>query len=167
MFGNLAGLLAARPNGGLLCLFGDHVPSMPAVYEALGFADPRTDYLIWPDLGRPRGQVDLEAHQLPEVLLGALAGGAALASRPEPDPGPRSILGAQAAAFDQAVVPALGVFPAQPGAALADPLAAGSFTYSYDALGRLTQANLAGRADIAYRYDPAGNRSSGLEALTA
>ena len=33
MFGDLAELLAARPRGGVLCLFGDHVPSMPRVTQ--------------------------------------------------------------------------------------------------------------------------------------
>jgi hypothetical protein len=74
MFGDLADLLAARPRGGLLCLFGDHVPSMPRVYEDCGFCDPRTDYLIWPARAAPRGRVDLAAQRLPEVLLAALEG---------------------------------------------------------------------------------------------
>jgi hypothetical protein len=72
MFGDLAECLAARPLGGLLCLFGDHVPSMPRVYADSGFSDPRTDYLIWPALAEPRGRIDLDAHELPEILLSAL-----------------------------------------------------------------------------------------------
>jgi hypothetical protein len=46
MLGELAALLCARDREGVLCWFGDHVPSMPDVYDALGFADGRTDYLI-------------------------------------------------------------------------------------------------------------------------
>jgi YD repeat-containing protein len=45
-------------------------------------------------------------------------------------------------------------------AVLVEPASAGSFAYTYDALGRLTQASLAGDAAIAYRYDPAGNRNA-------
>lgn len=73
MFGDLAELLDGRPSGGLLCLFGDHVPSLPRVYEDLGFSDPRTDYLVWPAVAPPQGRVDLDAHRLPEVLLAVLA----------------------------------------------------------------------------------------------
>ncbi len=74
MFGDLADLLSARPRGGLLCVYGDHVPSMPHVYEDLSFSDPRTDYLIWSTASSGLGQqCDLAAHQLPETLLAALA----------------------------------------------------------------------------------------------
>jgi phosphoglycerol transferase MdoB-like AlkP superfamily enzyme len=72
MFGDLADLLAARPQGGVLCLFGDHVPSMPRVYEDRGYGDARTDYLVWPAVSVPLGRVDLSAHQLPEILLAGL-----------------------------------------------------------------------------------------------
>ena len=85
MFGDLAELLAARPRGGVLCLFGDHVPSMPRVYADQGFCDSRTDYLIWPAVSAPRGRVDLDAHQLPELVLAALAA----ARPPAPDPDQR------------------------------------------------------------------------------
>jgi hypothetical protein len=74
MFGDLAELVAERPRGGVLCLYGDHVPSMPRVYEDRGYCDPRTDYVVWPAVSAPRGRVDLDAYQLPEVLLAALAG---------------------------------------------------------------------------------------------
>lgn len=46
MFGALADEM--RKNGdGVLCVYGDHVPGLPAVYAARGFDDPRTDYLLW------------------------------------------------------------------------------------------------------------------------
>lgn len=85
MFGDLAEMLDERPRGGVLCLFGDHVPSMPRVYEDRGYRDPRTDYVVWPAVSAPRGRVDLDAHQLPAVLLAALA----VAGQPPPDPGRR------------------------------------------------------------------------------
>lgn len=54
MIGALAGELG-RKGDGVLCVYGDHVPGMPAVYAARGFADPRTDYLLW-RAGAPRGR---------------------------------------------------------------------------------------------------------------
>ena len=72
MLGDLAGLLRAHPRPGLLCWFGDHVPSLPKVYEDLAFTDARTDYLIWSAAGDRLPGVDIDAHQLPEVLLATL-----------------------------------------------------------------------------------------------
>jgi hypothetical protein len=73
MFLELAAVLAARPRGGLLCLYGDHVPSMPQVYADLGYRDSHTDYLIWSssDGGAGRGR-DCTAHELPETLFALL-----------------------------------------------------------------------------------------------
>jgi YD repeat-containing protein len=45
-------------------------------------------------------------------------------------------------------------------AALSDVAWAGSVTYSYDTLGRITQAAYSTGVVIAYVYDAAGNRSS-------
>lgn len=47
MLDTLRQQLTARPNGGLLCWYGDHVPIMPATYARLGEPDGTTDYLIW------------------------------------------------------------------------------------------------------------------------
>lgn len=47
MLGTLRQQLNARPNGGLLCWYGDHVPIMPTTYARLGEPDGTTDYLIW------------------------------------------------------------------------------------------------------------------------
>ncbi len=75
MFLDLAAVLAARPRGGLLCLYGDHVPSMPQVYADLGYRDSRTDYLIWStDGGSGRGR-DCAAHELPQTLSALLRNG--------------------------------------------------------------------------------------------
>jgi phosphoglycerol transferase MdoB-like AlkP superfamily enzyme len=46
MLQRLAQGLRARGEG-TLCFYGDHVPGMPQVYRALGYEDPRTDYLVW------------------------------------------------------------------------------------------------------------------------
>jgi len=47
MIGQLTDALSETSTDSILCLYGDHVPSMPGVYETLGFNDPRTDYFIW------------------------------------------------------------------------------------------------------------------------
>ena len=46
---------AASAQGGLIAAYGDHVPSLPATYDALNFADSATDYVIW-GAGRRRGR---------------------------------------------------------------------------------------------------------------
>ena len=43
----LRDLLIARPNGGLLCWYGDHVPIMSNVYSRLGGPNGDTCYFIW------------------------------------------------------------------------------------------------------------------------
>jgi hypothetical protein len=73
MLGDLAAMLRARTRPGLLSWFGDHVPSLPQVYEDLGFTDARTDYLIWSGAGGGLPAVDLSAHDLPEALCATLA----------------------------------------------------------------------------------------------
>lgn len=45
-------------------------------------------------------------------------------------------------------------------ALLSAPLYAGSVAYSYDSLGRLTQATYSNGVVITYVYDAAGNRTS-------
>lgn len=47
MLDRLCQQLSARPNGGLLCWYGDHVPIMASTYAQLGEPDGTTDYLIW------------------------------------------------------------------------------------------------------------------------
>lgn len=68
MFGELAGALGQGGRDGLLCAFGDHVPSMPKVYAARQYADARTDYLIW----RAGNAVASRADLLVEALGGEL-----------------------------------------------------------------------------------------------
>lgn len=41
-----------RTRPAALCLFGDHVPIMPAVYDRLGQVSGTTDYLVWSSNGR-------------------------------------------------------------------------------------------------------------------
>lgn len=47
MIGTLTAGLQQSPRDGVLCWYGDHVPILQQVYAATGFADARTDYLIW------------------------------------------------------------------------------------------------------------------------
>lgn len=53
-----------------LCWFGDHVPIMPAVYDALGTPSGKVDFLIWSSRERGRQCArDLSIHQLAQAWL--------------------------------------------------------------------------------------------------
>jgi phosphoglycerol transferase MdoB-like AlkP superfamily enzyme len=71
MIGRLRACLAAPQTDGWLCWYGDHVPILPAVYEATGFADGRTDYVLWRDGrgGDPLPPADLAVAELAGLLL--------------------------------------------------------------------------------------------------
>jgi len=69
MFGELAGVLGERGRDGILCAFGDHVPSMPRVYSARQYADSRTDYLIWRAGHAAASRADLPVEALAANLL--------------------------------------------------------------------------------------------------
>ena len=63
--------LERSPRDGWLAWYGDHVPILPAVYDATGYADGRTDYFIWgkgrsPGAGAP---VELGIEELGAALL--------------------------------------------------------------------------------------------------
>ena len=67
-------LMAAMPAGGLLAVYGDHQPSLPAAFAAIGFDDPRTDYAIFrPGAAQPgepsSPHTDLRAQDLASLLL--------------------------------------------------------------------------------------------------
>jgi phosphoglycerol transferase MdoB-like AlkP superfamily enzyme len=57
---------------GLLGFYGDHLPSLPTVFDAVGFADTSTDYFVWHPQGREHAHRDIIAHQLPEAILAGL-----------------------------------------------------------------------------------------------
>lgn len=63
--------LGRHPRKGLLCWFGDHVPSMPDVYAATGFDDGRTDYLVWRGGDGVPSERELRVEQLGEAILAA------------------------------------------------------------------------------------------------
>ncbi|HML09897.1 MAG TPA: LTA synthase family protein [Stellaceae bacterium] len=62
--------LARRGDGGLLGFYGDHLPSLPHVFDRIGFDDWRSDYAIWSADGVSRRR-DLHAHELGRVLVDA------------------------------------------------------------------------------------------------
>lgn len=71
MLGALVAHLRAIDDGGVLCWYGDHVPSMPRVYAANGFEDGHSDYLIWRN-GADRGEPQtVAADELAQRLLEA------------------------------------------------------------------------------------------------
>jgi Sulfatase len=47
LLGLVANALSAQDSPGALCVFGDHVPILSHAYEALGYPDGHTNYLIW------------------------------------------------------------------------------------------------------------------------
>lgn len=66
---------SARPV--VLCVFGDHLPMLPSVYDWLGTPVANTDYLIWTSQGQSvpnrsmAGSTHLHLGQLAEVMLRA------------------------------------------------------------------------------------------------
>lgn len=63
--------LENSPRDAWFCWYGDHVPILPKVYEATGYADGRTDYFIWGKGRRPgkETQRDLKVEELGALLL--------------------------------------------------------------------------------------------------
>jgi len=53
MLGKLRETLLGHPREALLCFFGDHVPILPDVYQAIGAPAGDTDYLIWSNRHQP------------------------------------------------------------------------------------------------------------------
>ncbi|WP_337994261.1 MULTISPECIES: LTA synthase family protein [Pseudomonas] len=53
MLGQLRETLLGHPRQALLCFFGDHVPILPDVYQAIGAPAGDTDYLIWSNRHQP------------------------------------------------------------------------------------------------------------------
>lgn len=73
MLGSLCDTLSEGP-GGLLAAYGDHLPSLPETFRALGFTERGTDYVIWQARGDgPAVRIDLAAHELPAAILTARA----------------------------------------------------------------------------------------------
>lgn len=47
MIGTMHQYLSEHPQPTTLCFYGDHIPSLPKTYDATGYDDKRTDYIIW------------------------------------------------------------------------------------------------------------------------
>jgi hypothetical protein len=63
--------LGRQARQGVLCWFGDHVPSMPGVYAAAGYDDGHTDYLVWRGGSETPFQRGLRVEQLGDAVLAA------------------------------------------------------------------------------------------------
>lgn len=63
--------LKARKEMTWLAWYGDHIPSMPAVYQELNWQDGRSEYLIWNnrETQQPNQQIELSIEQLGIELL--------------------------------------------------------------------------------------------------
>ena len=73
MIGRLAEHLE-HAGDGVLCAYGDHLPSFPALFRKMGWRDGRTDYLLWrAGQGVPPERRDLHVRSLARTLL-AVAG---------------------------------------------------------------------------------------------
>jgi hypothetical protein len=70
----LADALASQA-GATLAFYGDHLPSFPSAFAALGFTQRDTDYLVWRSEGGKGRRVDLVAHELHDAILSAVAVG--------------------------------------------------------------------------------------------
>jgi phosphoglycerol transferase MdoB-like AlkP superfamily enzyme len=67
--GRLRHELAKRGRPTILCFYGEHLPSMPKVYDKLGLPDGRTDYfLLGANASTPRIS-DLKVEELGTMLL--------------------------------------------------------------------------------------------------
>jgi hypothetical protein len=60
--------LEQRRADAVLGFYGDHLPSLPRGFAALGFDDWRSDYAIWTQGSEPRRQ-DLAAHELGRLIV--------------------------------------------------------------------------------------------------
>jgi len=69
MIGDLTSALKQMESDSILCLFGDHVPSMPKVYDATEYNDAQTDYFIWTPSQTESIQQDLSIESLAEQIV--------------------------------------------------------------------------------------------------
>lgn len=62
--------LARRHPDAVLGFYGDHLPSLPKVFEHFGFVEPHSDYLIWrPDAAAAPRRLDLPAHAFGRAIV--------------------------------------------------------------------------------------------------
>ena len=72
MAGQLTDYLRERPGDGVFCMFGDHVPSLPAAFGRADYAESSTDYLVWKKSGRQPRLLDIEVDVLGRLVLDAV-----------------------------------------------------------------------------------------------
>ena len=74
MIGNLTTYLSQAPTPSTLCFYGDHVPSMPHVYQALNYNNANTNYFIWNSQRENsiNNQKDIDISALAKQLLDSL-----------------------------------------------------------------------------------------------
>lgn len=70
--GRLLEHLASRSRPAVLCFYGEHLPSMPRVYDALGMPDGRTDYFLMGIPAVTPQRADLRVEDLPSLILRGL-----------------------------------------------------------------------------------------------
>ena len=71
MLGDIAAALDRRGDGGLLAFFGDHPPCLPALFDAAGFEERTTDYLLWRSGEGQAPRRDCTAAELSRTILSA------------------------------------------------------------------------------------------------
>lgn len=67
--GRLRSALRARSRPYILVFYGEHLPSVPGVYDELGYPDGRTDYFVDSTVGCKQQVVDLEIAELARRIL--------------------------------------------------------------------------------------------------
>jgi hypothetical protein len=67
--------LAKQSIPSTLCFYGDHVPSMPDVYQELNYKNPNTNYFIWHSHKKAyqeNNQKNIDVSELAKYLLESL-----------------------------------------------------------------------------------------------
>jgi hypothetical protein len=72
LLGTISNKMTEHGGPGLCAFYGDHLPSFPAAFPALGFNDTSSDYLIWHSQGGRAQEHDLAAHELSGAIQSAL-----------------------------------------------------------------------------------------------
>ena len=72
MLGMISGEMSSHGGPGLCAFYGDHLPSLPGAFPALGFEETSSDYLIWHSQGGLGLHRDLAAHELSGAIFSAL-----------------------------------------------------------------------------------------------
>jgi hypothetical protein len=73
LLGAISGEMSTHGGPGLCAFYGDHLPSFPRAFPALGFKDTSSDYLIWHSQGGLGLERDLPAHELSGAIFSALS----------------------------------------------------------------------------------------------